>query len=63
MGLPIRGKAQSRNEIVKNVSVKVGSKKKKRQISVFPVPQLNGRGEVMVKLKLLFFCPETTTLH
>lgn len=42
MGLPIRGKAQSRNEIVKNVSLKVGSNKKKKQISVFPVPQLNG---------------------
>lgn len=41
MGLPIRGKAQSRNEIVKNVSLKVGSNKKK-QIFVFPVPQLNG---------------------
>lgn len=61
MGRPIRGKAQSRYEIVENVSVKSGSNKK--QISVFPVPQQNG-GKSYVKTKtLLFFCPETITLH
>lgn len=61
MGRPIRGKAQSRYEIVENVSVKYGSHKK--QISVFPVPQQNRGGKSYVKTKtLLFFCPETITL-